>query len=193
MDEQQPVSHGTTQAEGDVETEPAQQPEPIAPARQPLWRRPAVIAPVAVVAVACAVVVGILIGRGGASTPPSAASTSASTPIAAQSCSPPADAPAQSECTLFAQVYNGQLSPALKAPSNGANNVFWMTQADAFQALVNVLSTGADPYSQTLAHDATTVAASDREYDADGSAYGALGNFNTDLKPFLDKCNMSGN
>lgn len=159
----------------------------------PWWRRTAVIAPTAVVAVAGAVVIGILIGRGGSSAPPAASSTSSSTPIAAQSSSAPTDAPAQSECTQFATVYNGQVGPALKAPSNGANNVFWTTQADAFQALVDVLNTGADPYSQTLAHDATTVAASDRQYDADGSAFGAINTFDTDLKPFLDKCNMSSN
>jgi hypothetical protein len=55
VDDQQPVSHGTTQAEDDVETEPAQQPEPIAAPRTALWRR----RPVQLLAAAIVVATGV--------------------------------------------------------------------------------------------------------------------------------------
>lgn len=51
MDEQQPVSPGTTQAE----SEPAPQPEPVVEPRTPLWRR----RPVQLLAAAAAVAIGL--------------------------------------------------------------------------------------------------------------------------------------
>jgi hypothetical protein len=156
---------------------------------RPRWRKPAAIGATALTAVAVALTAGIILGRNGNSSPQGAA-VNTSPSVAHSSPAAPASAPATSECTTFAQVYNNQVGPALKAPSGGAGNVFWTQQADAFQALADVLTTGTDPYSQTLATDTAAVVASDRQYDADGSAFGAMNTFMTDLTPFLTQCNM---
>jgi len=142
---------------------------------------------------ALALALATLTACGGSNPAPATAASPSTTPASTQAAAAPTDAPSTSECAQFAQVYNQQLGPALKATGTPGSNVVWTTQADAFHALTAVLDTGADPYSQTLGHDAAAVEASDRAYDADGAGYQLLGTFNADLQDFLKQCGMSGN
>jgi len=155
-------------------------PDAAEPAQRRRGRRTLLIAAAVAVVLAAGIGIGVAASGSSSSPVPVAAAVPASTSAAP---SVAATAPAADECTRFAQVYNGQVGPVLKAPGGG--DVYLTQLTDAFTALAATVSGATDPYSQTIAADADAVAAAP-------TSYAAMGTFNTDLADFLTSCGMSG-
>lgn len=133
--------------------------------------------------IAAAATAGFTLAACGSSPSPSAAGAVAST--ASPSPTAPATAPGADACNAFAQVYNSQVGPLIKAGAAGGDvNVYFTKLGDEFTTLAGTLSGASDPYSQTIVKDAQAIA-------ADPSSLTDLDTFSTDLQAFLTSCGMS--
>lgn len=127
---------------------------------------------------------GLAITSCGSNKPLTAATQTPAAVTTSASPTAPATAPAADECSAFAQAYNGTVSPVLKG-TGATGNVYLTQMTDAFNTLAGTVSSAQDAYSQTIAKDASAVA-------ADPTSLSALATFNGDLPQFLKACGMSG-